>query len=214
MVDAWWKEAEANGVLPLDDRGIELFGSGPPVGTPHARNEYIYLHPISHIPSDAAPPIGGRAWTLTCDVRVPLGGCEGVLYARGSHNVGHTFFLQGGHLQFDYNALGTHYRARAPVELSAGEHTLGARFERQERAGMLTLLVDGRDVGSVHIPRLIRMLGSTGLDIGCDRLSNVVDDSVGPVPVTGASARVTFRIEGRREQADITARERAESARD
>lgn len=214
MVDAWWEAAEANDVLPLDDRGIELFGGTPREGTPHARNEYVYLPPISHIPSDAAPAMGGRSWTLTCDVGIPAGGAEGVLYARGSHNVGHSLYLRGGELQFVYNALGTLYRARASIALAAGEHTVGARFERQDKGGTVTLVVDGSDVGSVTVPRVVRMLGSTGLDIGCDRLSAVVDDYVAPFAFTGDITRARFVVEGRRDRGDLASAARAESAKD
>jgi hypothetical protein len=37
-------------------------------------------------------PLGAREWTLTADVCV-TGPVNGVVYARGSHNVGHSFFV-------------------------------------------------------------------------------------------------------------------------
>jgi arylsulfatase len=37
LVETWWAEAGAMGVLPLDDRTIELFAAEPRPGTPHAR---------------------------------------------------------------------------------------------------------------------------------------------------------------------------------
>ena len=108
LIDLWWSEAGEMGVLPLDDRTIELFGGDARPGSPHARSTYRYLAPISHIPADASPTLGGRAWTITADVDVDVEGQpHGVLYARGSHNVGHTFFLGDGALVFDYNALTT-----------------------------------------------------------------------------------------------------------
>ena len=213
LVDLWWQEANANDVLPLDDRGIELFGGAPRPGTPHARSEYVYMPPISHIPADAAPPLGGRSWTIICDVAVQAGPVEGVLYARGSHNVGQTFFVKDGKLQFDYNALGTHYRAAADVQLTPGAHQLSARFEREGREGTLTIAVDGADVASVHIPRIIRMMGSTGVDIGCDRLSTVVDDYEGPFAFTGVIPRITFQIHGQRDRGDVASAARAESGK-
>jgi arylsulfatase len=215
LVDAWWEEAERYGVLPLDDRGVELFGGVARPGTPHARGEYVYTPPISHIPADASPPLGGRSWAITCDVIMPDGvACEGVLYARGSHNVGHSFFIKDGKLQFDYNALGRHYRAVSPVTLTRGRHEIVARFAREGRSGTLTLSLDGEDVASVDVPQIVRMLGSTGVDIGCDRLSTVVDDYTGPFPFTGTLSRVTFRIERRRDREDAEAAARAERGKD
>jgi arylsulfatase len=110
LIDAWWAQAGQHGVLPLDDRSVELFGAPPRPGSVHARRDYVYYPPVAHIPADACPPFGGRSWLVTADV-VTGADAKGVLYARGSHNVGHSFFLHDGALQFDYNALGTHHRS-------------------------------------------------------------------------------------------------------
>ncbi len=215
LVDAWWAEAGAYDVSPLDDRGIELFGGAPRAGTPHARSEYIYTPPISHIPADAAPPLGGRSWTITCDVVVNAAtAVEGVLYARGSRNVGQTFFIKDGKLQFDYNALGTHHRAAVAIRLAPGAHQLTAQFEREGRSGTLTLSADGVDLVSIGIPVIIRMMGSTGVDVGCDRLSTVVDDYEGPFAFTGTLSRVTFRVQSRRDRADVEAASREGRGKD
>jgi hypothetical protein len=214
LIDAWWVEAGHHGVLPLDDRTIELFAAPPRPGTVHARREYTYFPPIAHIPADASPPLGRRSWTVTADVDVPAGGVEGVIYARGGHNVGHSFFVHDGALQFDYNALGTHYRARAPLSISEGRHELAARFDRNDRGGLLTLVVDGEDVGSAEVPKLVRMLGSTGLDVGRNALSPIVDDYEPPFPFTGTIDRITFQIRSRAEKAEVAATARAEMAKE
>jgi len=210
MVQTWWSEAEAYGVLPLDDRTIELFGGLPRQGTPHHRGEYVYHPPIAHIPADASPAMGGRSWSINCEVVVGDGGCEGVLYARGSHNVGHAFFIKDGKLHFDYNALGRHYRAVGDLNLKAGAHEIEARFEREGRVGRLTLLVNGREVGSTEVGTVVRMLGSTGVDVGRNGLSPVVDDYEPPFPFTGELRRITFRSKGRRSAADVEAAARTE----
>ncbi len=57
------------------------------------------------------------------------------------------------------------------------------------------------------------MLGSTGVDVGCDRLSTVVDDYEGPFPFTGTLTRVTFRIQGSRDRGDVAATAKAESGK-
>jgi arylsulfatase len=214
LVDVWWSEAGAMGVLPLDDRTIELFGSEVRPGTPHGGTTYVYRAPVSHIPADASPLLGGRAWTITAHVAVDGAAPAGVLYARGSHNVGHSFFVGGGHLHFDYNALGTHHRASAPLQLSPGVHTLFARFDRTGSGGVLTIGADGVELDSVEIPWIVRMLGSTGMDVGCDRLSEVVDDYRGPNPFTGRIERLVVELRSRMGSEDVATTARVELARE
>jgi arylsulfatase len=158
--------------------------------------------------------MGGRAWSATFDVSVPEGGCEGVLFARGSHNVGATFFIKDGKLQFDYNALGRHARAAFDLELSPGDHQLEARFLKEGLTGSITLAVDGADIGAIEIPQIVRMMGSTGTDIGCDRLSTVVDDYEGPFAFTGKIHKATFRRNSKRDEAEIEVTARAEMAKE
>ena len=69
LVALWWKEAEAHGVLPLDDRGIELFGARFRDHSPHPSNRrYVYRPPMSPLPGQASAAIGGRAFDLTATV--------------------------------------------------------------------------------------------------------------------------------------------------
>jgi arylsulfatase len=214
LIDAWWVEAGKHGVLPLDDRTIELFGGTARPGTVHARRRYTYFPPLAHVPADAAPPLGGRSWTITADVEVAGGDVEGVLYARGGHNVGHSFFVKDGSLHFDYNALGRHHRVAAPLVLTPGHHALSARFDRDGAGGMLTIALDGEDLASGPIPTIVRMLGSTGLDIGRDGLSSVVDDYDAPFAFTGAIDRVRIEIRSRADAAEVAATARAELAKE
>jgi arylsulfatase len=214
MIALWWSEAERFGVLPLDDRGIEIFGTKSRPGSPHYGNTYTYYPPIAHIPSDACPMLSGRAWTLTVDVVIGDAPAEGVIYARGGHNIGHSFFIKDSVLHFYYNALGKHQRASAPISLSKGEHQLSARFDREGDTGTMVLLVDGKEVGSVHIPKIMRILGSMGMDLGCDRLSPVAPDYVAPFPFNGSITKAHFEIRSKPTKADVDAILRAEAAKE
>jgi len=230
LVEAWWAEAEAHGVLPLDDRTIELFFTPPRPGTPHSTRSYTYLPPMAHVPADAAPRLGGRRWSLTASISIDsvagnevsdgkvTGGQtpEGVIYSRGSHNVGHCFFANDGMLHFDYNALGHHTRVSAPLDLSVGDHTLAVHYLRDADGGPgaeLTLAVDDVDLASAHIPRALMILGSTGVDVGRGPLTAVVDDLDGPAPFTARLHRVDFDL-GARHPAETEAHARAELSRE
>lgn len=158
--------------------------------------------------------LSGRAWTITADVITGDGIVEGVIYSRGSHNIGQTFFIKDGVLNFDYNALSKHTRVASPVSLSAGQHQIAARFDRQDDGGLLTLLVDGIEVGSGLIPKVMRMLGSMGMDLGSNQLSPVVDDYKPPFAFTGTIKRVHFELRSKSTQADRDAVIRTESAKE
>ena len=214
LIDLWWEEADQNGVLPLDDRGFEIFGIKSRPGSPHALAEYTYYPPISHIPTDASPMLGGRSWTITAEVITGGDQEQGVIYSRGSHNIGHTFFIQDGILNFDYNALSKHTRVTAPISLTAGAHQIQARFDRRNGGGVLTLLIDGVEVGSGVVPKVMRMLGSTGMDIGNNQLSPVVSDYSPPFSFTGQITKVHFELRSRSSKADRDALIRAESAKE
>jgi arylsulfatase len=213
MIDLWWAEAERYGVLPLDDRSIELFGSPARPHTPHARRTYEYYPPISHIPTDASPQMGARPFVITAEVTVD-DQPEGVLYARGTHNVGHSLYLKDGQLVFVYNALGALTRVSAPLSLAAGSHSIGARFDRVGRAGTITLFADGTDLESGEVPRLVRILGSTGMDLGRDALSQVCDDYEGEFPFTGELIKVTVDLPQRADAQDVSAHAASEFARE
>jgi arylsulfatase len=86
MVDRWWVEAEAHGVLPLDDRMVELFASRYADNTVHPLSRhYVYRPPMAQLPAQVGAGLGGRAWTMTARVSRAAGE-GGVLFATGTSN--------------------------------------------------------------------------------------------------------------------------------
>ncbi len=79
---------------------------------------------------------------------------------------------------------------------------------------MLTLSADGADLGAIEITKVVRALGSTGMDIGCDRLSTVVDDYEGPFPFTGELSMITFRFRSEGDRRDVAVNARTELAKE
>ena len=75
MIALWWQEAETHGVLPLDERMLELFASRFRDRSPHPSNKtYRYYPPVSPLGSQSGAPIGGRSWHLTAKVTCGGGG--------------------------------------------------------------------------------------------------------------------------------------------
>ena len=73
---------------------------------------------------------------------------------------------------------------------------------------------DTEDLVSIEIPKIVRMLGSLGTDIGHNSLSPVVDDYEAPFRFTGTIDRITFRVQPRPDPADILALAKAELSKE
>ena len=75
-------------------------------------------------------------------------------------------------------------------------------------------MADREDLASIEIPKIVRMLGSTGLDVGRDALSPVVDDYDAPFPFSGTIDKITFAIRSRADAADVAAVAKTEMAKE
>ena len=205
MVDLWWREAEQHGVLPVDDRAAGLlFRAARRPGLPTSRSRFVYHPPVSHIVADACPS-AARGWTTTVDLEHPSGRADGALVARGSINSGFALYLKQGYLRFDYNEFHAHTLVSSEAELLAGRHHVEVRIERDgDESGNVTLSIDGRVCGKGRIPRLLRLLSSTGMDLGRS-LAPVTEDYEAPFEYPGRIHTVTFEIPERRGEPEARA---------
>jgi arylsulfatase len=176
MVDLWWAEAEKHGVLPLDDRGVLLlFAASRRPGMPTSRTHFTYRPPVSHIVSDACPPVA-RGWRMEVDLDHPAKGGDGALVARGSINSGFVLYIRNGRPHFDYNAFHDHTAVAGSAALAPGRHKIALSVTRRaDGGGDISLSVDGKEVAAGNIRRLLFMISSLGMDIGRS-LSPVCND--------------------------------------
>tara|TARA_B100000959_G_scaffold18326_2_gene17710 strand:- start:554 stop:1198 length:645 start_codon:yes stop_codon:yes gene_type:complete len=193
MIQMWWEEAEKHGVLPLDDRTLELFRSSTGKGSPHAKRTYIYRHPISHMPAGVAANMGNRSFVIEADIKRKEKE-NGVLLAIGGSNVGLSLFIKDERLMFDYNIFYDHKILESEITVPEGEVKVGVYLERDDPAGEVTLLINGEQVGKMEIPFVIRLLGSTGMDIGRDSLSPVSEKYSAPFPFEGMINQVVVHL--------------------
>ncbi len=194
MIERWWQEAEAHGVLPLDDRLVELFGARFVEHSPHRPDRrYTYRPPMAPLPSQVGASLGARSWELRACVDRPAG-AGGVLYASGTANAGLSLFVQGDRLVFDYNAFGDHQVVESAEPLPVGPCELGVRFLREGKHGRAELLVDDAVCGSTPIPLVMRMMSSTGPSVGLDHGSPVSDRYASPFPFEGTLERVDIEL--------------------
>ncbi len=220
MTELWWAEAERHGVLPLDDRGAALlFRAARRPGLPTSRNRFVYYPPVSHIVADACPS-ANRGWTMMADLEHPNrssgGDTDGALVARGSLNSGFVLYIKGGRVHFDYNCFHDHTLVAAPHPLQPGPHRIEIKIERLDQmTARAVLAIDGAVAGEGKIPTLLRMLSSTGMDLGRS-LSPVNSDYAAPFQYAGRIRSVVFELPPARERdaaADAQAQARAAMTR-
>lgn len=194
MVDLWWREAERQGALPLDDRGVfALFAASRRPGMPTARDHFVYYPPVSHIVSDACPPVA-RGWRMAADIEHPAKDGDGALVARGSINSGFVLYVKDGRVRFDYNCFHKHTHVTASTPLAPGSHKIEVQVARRADGGAdVTLTVDGADIATGGIPKLLFMISSIGMDVGRST-SPVNSDYVEPFAYGGTIRTVTFDI--------------------
>jgi len=216
MIDLWWVEAGRQGVLPLDDRRL-LFKSMRRPGTPHAKRHYAYYPPISHLPAEVAPTLGNRTWTMSVEVDRPNASAQGVIVAQGTQNGGYSWYIKDNKMVFDYNIFAEHHIVSSDIEVPTGRIPLEVRFVRDGDSGTITLVNDGQECGTIKVPYVMRMISSTGMDIGKDTLSPVTDDYKAPFAFTGKILRLDVDLPRYRKpqekQEDEEARMRTEMAK-
>ena len=213
LVDLWWEEAEIHGVLPLDDRTIELFGSRLDDHSPHpTHRKYRYRPPMSPIPAQAAPSPSGRSWNMTARLRSESRD-EGVLYATGNENSGMTVFIQDSHLVVDYNAFDEHTIVESDVPIPEGENVLLVKIVRTSRtSGRVELAVNDLVCGSAELPFMMRMISSIGASVGYDHGSAVSARYDAPYEFTGELHEVVIEL-GARTSAETQTAANAEMSR-
>ncbi|MFK7919054.1 MAG: arylsulfatase [Ilumatobacter sp.] len=206
MIEQWWSEARANHVLPLDDRFGERFAEN--AERFHGdRRRYVFSAGMGHLPSDVAPDLRSRSYTVTARIE-PFDptNTNGVLLAHGDATCGYSLFIRNGHLVHDLNIGGTHQVVESDVVIPRGATELVFRMQRSDGDGPFphgvgTLLVDGVEVGRMETDQIFwLMISWSGLDIGLDRGTTVADYDgtgrhVGPFEFTGQLIDVTVDLD-------------------
>ncbi len=213
LVAMWWDEAEAHGVLPLDDRTVELFGARFRDRSPHREDRhYTYRPPMAPMPAQVGATLGGTSWDLDGAIDRATGQ-GGVIYATGNGNSGVSVFVQNDRLVLDYNCFGEHHVVESDRDVPEGASVVGVRFRRQERnAGRATLVIDGEECGAMDVPFAMRIISSLGPSVGYDHGSPVSDRYSDSFPFEGTLDRVDIQLVSGRpkdEAANAASAERA-----
>jgi len=164
-----------------------------------------------------APPLGNRSWVMTAEVDKVIPEKGGVLAAEGTQNIGFSWYVKDELLVFDYNIFTDHHVLRSNQKIPPEVNNLGVRFQREGARGIVTLSIDENDCGTMEVPYVLRMISSTGMDIGRDGLSPITNDYQGPFPFNGVIKRLVVDLPKYRspseEKEDAEIKERTEMSR-
>jgi arylsulfatase len=204
MVRLWWSEAEKHNVLPLDDRFGARFAENA-TRFQGARNNFTFHAGMGHVPTEVAPDVRSRSYTIEAHVEIDDAGAEGVLIAHGDATSGYSLYVKDDFLVHDLNIGGSHDIVTSDRKIPVGAHRLGVHVERLVRetppakgartgVSAYTLLIDGEPAGSLQTQLGFHTLISwSGLDIGRDRGSPVSRYDA-PFEFTGRLLRVTVAM--------------------
>jgi arylsulfatase A-like enzyme len=213
LQELWWDEAHKHGVMPLDDRMIELFGSRFREQSPHSPDrKYVYRPPMSPIPAQAAASIGGRSFDITGKVSFKSGE-RGVLFAYGTENSGISFFVLNDRLMIDYNAFDDHSIIESEATIPNGEVELKAEFRRLGKNGTIELFINQEPNGTIEVPLYMRMISSVGASIGFDHGSPVSELYKDSFPYSGKLEELEIQLVARDPRDLKEVQQRAENAK-
>jgi arylsulfatase len=200
LIDLWWKEAEANNVLPLDDALKErMLVAKPRVF--EERDRYEYEAPV-RLGRTTSPDLRDRSHTITAEIEVPPDGAEGVIVSNGGASGGYTLCLKDGKAHYVVNYLGReHYVASTSERIPNGLVTLRVEFTRTgKQSGRAELYVNERRLAASEIPHTnpVAYAAAEGLEIGSDTTSPVWPGYVSPFRFTGTIHKVAITTSGAR----------------
>jgi arylsulfatase len=203
LIDLWWVEAGKHGVLPLDDRRTGLFGSRFNPGSPHAKREYNYYPPIAHLPSEVSPAVGNRTWNMVAEIERSNEQDDGVLVAMGTQNCGYCWYIKDNLSIFDYNVYTEHHIVRSKIPVPIGECSIGVNFLRKGSIGTISLRIGEEECGTIQVPYILRMISSTGFDIGRNSLSPITVDYKAPFKFKGKIKKINIKLPRYRKPSEI-----------
>ena len=203
----WWQLAQANQVLPMDDRfGPRFAENGRRF---HGQRARFVMHAgMGHLPNDVAPDVRSRDYLIEAHVRVDSAQAQGVLVAHGDMTGGYSLYLKDGRLVHDMNIGGVHHLITSEQPLTPGHHVFALRMQLGPWVRLVLpvmgqvvlpstrsaeLRIDGQAVGRLETGRVgfNSMISFSGLDIGLDR-GSPVSHYEAPFCLTGARL---YRVE-------------------
>ena len=178
------KKAEADHVLPLDDRIFER-ALAAAVGRPDlmaGRTSLTLGEGMTGMMENVFISVKNKSKTLTAELVIPEAGANGSILTQGGRFGGWSLYVKDGVPAYDYNFLGLqHFTVAASKPLAPGKATLRFEFAYDGgglgKGGLGTLYVNDEKVGEGRIEHTQPMLFSADetADVGIDLGTPVVE---------------------------------------
>lgn len=192
LTSLWWEQADAYGVLPLDDRmGERVRGHDPAAD----RRRYIMLPGTSFINQVVGPNFAERSFSVAADAQL-ADDDAGVLLAFGRRAFGFSLFVKDGLLTVDYNLAGRHTIMVAGHPISV-DRPVQLRFDLDVQPGKVVgrLMYDDLVVAEQPFPRAVPGgIGTLSLQCGHNAPSPVSEAYVSPFAFTGRLKQVVIEL--------------------
>ena len=170
--------------LPLDDRFAER--ANPDIaGRPQlitGSRQRLY-EGMGRLNENSVISLKNKSHTITAHVEIPEAGANGVIIAQGGMVGGWSLYVRDGVLKYCYNFYNLQrYYVTADTALTTGVHDVVADFAYDggglAKGGLVTLLIDGMEVGAGRIDRTepILFAADETCDLSRDAGSPVTDD--------------------------------------
>jgi arylsulfatase len=201
MQELFLKVAEANHVLPIDDRRSERFDAKV-AGRPDLMNgrTSLTVYPgLTGMAENAFINVKNVPFTITAPVELRDAKTNGVILAQAGKFGGWTLFMKDGVPRFEYNYFGVEWtKIAGTAAVPAGKHEIKYEFvpdaPKPGAGGRGALFVDGQKVAEGHIPKTqpYAFSGDEGADVGMDGETAVSNDyKQGDNRFTGTIVKVT-----------------------
>jgi arylsulfatase len=199
LQDAFWVEAKAHDVLPLDDRFAER---GDPNLRPSliaGRTDFTYFPGATRIPEPSAANTKNTSHTITVTLDVPRGGADGVLVAEGGVPGGFTLYIKDRKPVYEYNYFAhQRYKIASAEALAPGPAVIRVAFDYDGGIGggaRVTLLVNEKQVAGGRLDKTCpSRFGGETFDVGMDNGSPVSEAYQPPFAYTGTIKKVEIHL--------------------
>lgn len=166
----WWREAEANQVMPLDDRTlVDIIRFRQPNGL-MSRPEITLFPGQGHIPQISMVTDSERSMEIKALFGAAIGPDHpgGVLAASGDRHGGYTFYIKDGRVCFEHVRIGVRASVSAPLPPNVTRCSVVIHVADDHSASAI-LFANRVRLAQSPIPLVSSHLSFWGLDIGRDR---------------------------------------------